>query len=74
MLRFARNQTKYDPHTSANARVIVPLLQGYEDAGDFTVGQRIKASIRGNFIFYSSVGVVGFVGVVVLIIMGRLKW
>ncbi|KAL3692946.1 hypothetical protein R1sor_006597 [Riccia sorocarpa] len=54
--------------------VLVPLLQGYEDAGDFTISKRLKTSVRGNLILYSSVGVVGFLGVCIMIYMNKLKW
>ncbi|KAL2634853.1 hypothetical protein R1flu_006332 [Riccia fluitans] len=54
--------------------VLVPLLQGYEDAGDFTISKRFKTSVRSNLILYSSVGVVGFLGVCIMIYMDKLKW
>ncbi|XP_078157297.1 LMBR1-like membrane protein [Carex rostrata] len=50
---------------------VVPLIQGYEDAGDFTVKERLKTSIHANLVFYSIVGSIGLVGLILLIIMQR---
>jgi hypothetical protein len=52
---------------------IVPTIQGYEDAGDFTVKERLKTSIRMNLLFYEIVGAIGFFGLVLLIIV-RHDW
>ncbi|BBN06055.1 hypothetical protein MPTK1_3g18010 [Marchantia polymorpha subsp. ruderalis] len=54
--------------------VLVPLLQGYEDAGDFTISKRLKTSVRSNLILYSAVGVVGFFGVCIMIYLNKLQW
>jgi hypothetical protein len=53
---------------------IVPLLQGYEDAGDFTVSKRLKTSAHQNLVFYSAVGFVGGIGVLIMIFMNKLHW
>eukprot|EP00897_Mesotaenium_endlicherianum_P005633 jgi/Mesen1/5098/ME000252S04208 len=53
---------------------IVPTLQGYEDAGDFTVRERLKTSVRQNLILYVSVGVIGLIGVIILLATGRMGW
>ncbi|KAG0604957.1 hypothetical protein M758_9G021800 [Ceratodon purpureus] len=53
---------------------IVPTLQGYEDAGDFTVSKRLKTSLHQNFILYAAVGIVGGVGVLIMIFMNKLHW
>nr|PNR62243.1 hypothetical protein PHYPA_000667 [Physcomitrium patens] len=53
---------------------VVPTLQGYEDAGDFTVSKRLKTSIHQNFSFYGAVGFVGSVGVLIMIFMNKLHW
>ncbi|KAJ4753293.1 hypothetical protein LUZ62_087698 [Rhynchospora pubera] len=50
---------------------VVPLIQGYEDAGDFTLKERLKTSIHANLVFYSIVGSIGLVGLILLIIMRR---
>ena len=50
---------------------MVPTIQCYEDAGDFTVTERLKTSIRENLIFYLSVGSIGLFGLILLIIMHR---
>ncbi|MCO5596987.1 hypothetical protein L7F22_051059 [Adiantum nelumboides] len=54
--------------------LIVPLLQGYEDAGDFTVTRRLKTSIHVNLVFYLSVGMVGLLGIAILLILHKLQW
>ncbi|KAI4296401.1 hypothetical protein L6164_036362 [Bauhinia variegata] len=46
---------------------VVPTIQGYEDAEDFTVKARLKTSIRGNLVFYLSIGVVALFGLILLI-------
>ncbi|XP_051117570.1 uncharacterized protein LOC127242177 isoform X2 [Andrographis paniculata] len=51
----------------------VPLLQGYEDAGDFTMQERLKTSVHVNLIFYSIVGAIGIFGLILLISM-RKNW
>ncbi|KAJ3695835.1 hypothetical protein LUZ60_001212 [Juncus effusus] len=48
---------------------VVPLIQGYEDAGDFTVKDRFRTSIHSNLLFYSIVGSIGLFGLILLIIM-----
>lgn len=50
----------------------MPLIQGFEDAGDFTVTERLKASIHINLLFYLIVGSVGLCGLILLIIMGKM--
>ncbi|PSS21491.1 LMBR1 domain-containing protein 2 A like [Actinidia chinensis var. chinensis] len=52
---------------------VVPLIQGFEDAGDFTVTERLKTSIHVNLVFYLIVGSVGLFGLVLLIVMSK-KW
>lgn len=49
----------------------MPTIQGYEDAGDFNRMGRLKASIHGNLIFYLSVGAIGLLGLILLVIMHR---
>lgn len=41
---------------------VLPIHQVYEDAGDFSVGARLKTSIRENLIFYAVIAVVGMLG------------
>ncbi|XP_039684719.1 LMBR1 domain-containing protein 2 homolog A isoform X2 [Medicago truncatula] len=50
---------------------VVPLIQGFEDAGDFTVSERLKTSIHVNLVFYLIVGSIGFFGLILLIMMHR---
>ena len=52
-------------------RAVVPTIQGYEDAGDFTVKERLKTSIHMNLLFYSIVGAIGLIGLILLLIMHR---
>ena len=53
------------------SRAVVPLIQGFEDAGDFSVTERLKTSVHVNLVFYSVVGSIGLVGLILLITMHR---
>ncbi|KAH9619308.1 hypothetical protein KSS87_008267 [Heliosperma pusillum] len=53
------------------SRAVVPLIQGYEDAGDFTVTERLKTSVHVNLVFYLIVGSIGLIGLILLITMRR---
>ncbi|MBA0561039.1 hypothetical protein Golob_017898, partial [Gossypium lobatum] len=44
---------------------------GFEDAGDFSVTERLKTSVHVNLVFYSVVGSIGLVGLILLITMNR---
>ncbi|KAG9141832.1 hypothetical protein Leryth_013951 [Lithospermum erythrorhizon] len=48
--------------------IVVPLIQGYEDAGDFTVVERLKTSVHVNLVFYLIVGAIGLIGLILLIV------
>ncbi|XP_072952925.1 uncharacterized protein [Typha angustifolia] len=50
---------------------VVPTIQGYEDAGDFTVKERLRTSIHLNLVFYTVVGSIGLFGLILLIVMHR---
>lgn len=52
-------------------RLVVPLIQGFEDAGDFSVVERLKTSIHENLVFYLIVGSIGLFGLILLISMGK---
>nr|XP_034891439.1 LMBR1 domain-containing protein 2 homolog A-like isoform X1 [Populus alba] len=54
-------------------RGAVPLIQGFEDAGDFTVMERLKTSVRANLIFYLIVGAIGLFGFILLIMMNKIR-
>ncbi|CAH9133589.1 unnamed protein product [Cuscuta epithymum] len=55
--------------------LVVPLIQGFEDAGDFSVVERLKTSVHVNLVFYLIVGSIGLFGLVLLIIMRlRRSW
>lgn len=49
--------------------IAVPLIQGFEDAGDFTVTERLKTSIHVNLVFYLIVGSIGLLGLILLVTM-----
>lgn len=51
--------------------VVAPTIQGYEDAGDFTVKERLKTSIHSNLIFYLCVGSIGLFGLTLMILLRR---
>ncbi|KAI3827855.1 hypothetical protein L1987_01942 [Smallanthus sonchifolius] len=48
---------------------VVPILQGFEDAGDFTVTERLKTSLHVNLLFYAIVGSVAVFGLILLIFL-----
>lgn len=50
---------------------VVPLIQGYEDAGDFTMTERLKTSVHVNLVFYLILGAVGLFGLILLVIMKK---
>ncbi|XP_021692708.2 uncharacterized protein LOC110673810 isoform X2 [Hevea brasiliensis] len=52
---------------------VVPLIQGFEDAGDFTVSERLKTSIHANLVFYLIVGSIGLFGLILLILMKKIS-
>ncbi|KAF9678899.1 hypothetical protein SADUNF_Sadunf07G0084100 [Salix dunnii] len=52
---------------------VVPLIQGFEDAGDFTVVERLKTSVRANLVFYLIVGAIGLFGIILLIVMHKIR-
>ncbi|KAL6558800.1 hypothetical protein OROMI_019150 [Orobanche minor] len=49
----------------------VPLIQGYEDAGDFTMVEKLKTSIHVNLVFYLVVGSIGLFGLILIITMHK---
>ncbi|KAG7535559.1 LMBR1-like membrane protein [Arabidopsis thaliana x Arabidopsis arenosa] len=50
---------------------VVPLIQGFEDAGDFTVSERLKTSVHVNLVFYLVLGFIGLLGLILLVMMHR---
>ncbi|KAF8012253.1 hypothetical protein BT93_I0398 [Corymbia citriodora subsp. variegata] len=52
---------------------VAPLIQGFEDAGDFTVKERFKTSLHVNLVFYLIVGSVGLIGLILLIMMHKIR-
>ncbi|KAM6563886.1 hypothetical protein CsatB_023884 [Cannabis sativa] len=50
---------------------VVPLIQGFEDAGDFTMKERLKTSVHVNLVFYLIVGLIGLFGLILLIMMHK---
>ncbi|KAL5067902.1 hypothetical protein RYX36_018789 [Vicia faba] len=53
--------------------ISLPLTtgMGFEDAGDFTVSERLKTSVHVNLVFYLIVGSIGLFGIILLIMMHR---
>ncbi|TYI37417.1 hypothetical protein ES332_A03G209700v1 [Gossypium tomentosum] len=51
--------------------VVVPTIQGYEDAGDYTVVERLKTSLHENLVYYLCVGSIGLVGLILFIIFSK---
>lgn len=49
----------------------MPTIQGYEDAGDFTVTERLKTSIQANLVFYLCLGAIGLFGLILLILLQK---
>ncbi|KAK1385940.1 LMBR1 domain-containing protein 2-like [Heracleum sosnowskyi] len=52
---------------------VVPIIQGYEDAGDFTLIERLKTSLHANLYFHMCVCSIALCGLVLLIIL-RANW
>lgn len=52
----------------------MPLIQGFEDAGDFTVPERLKTSLHVNFIFYLVVGSIGLFGLILVGVHFENNW
>ncbi|PRQ48587.1 putative LMBR1-like membrane protein [Rosa chinensis] len=50
---------------------VVPLIQGFEDAGDFTMTERLKTSVHVNLVFYLILGAIGVIGLILLIMMHK---
>ncbi|KAH6773243.1 LMBR1-like membrane protein [Perilla frutescens var. hirtella] len=50
---------------------VVPVIQGYEDAGDFTIRERLKTSAHVNLIYYVCVGSIALCGLILLIILHK---
>ncbi|KAK7319451.1 hypothetical protein RJT34_04172 [Clitoria ternatea] len=53
---------------------VIPTLQGYEDAGDFTVKARLRTSLHGNLVLYLCVGSVALFGLILLIALHKKFW
>lgn len=53
---------------------VVPTIQGYEDAGDFTVKARLRTSLHGNLVFYLCLGSVALFGLILLISLHKNYW
>lgn len=46
--------------------IVIPLFQGYVEAGDFTFFGRVRSSIKDNFLFYIIMGSLGFIGLLIV--------
>ena len=76
-MAFKDQKCKFSSYIYLNyvilSRVVVPLIQGFEDAGDFTISERLKTSVHVNLVFYLIVGSVGLFGLILLIMMHK-RW
>ncbi|CAI5517176.1 unnamed protein product [Closterium sp. Naga37s-1] len=54
--------------------VIIPIMQGYEDAGDFTAKERLRTSVRTNLMLIGIVGAVAVVGIIILLATKEMAW
>jgi hypothetical protein len=54
--------------TISHNRAIIPLLQAYANAGEFTVAAKFRYAISINLKFYLVYAVVAIIGLVYLII------
>ena len=50
----------------AFVRLVLPIMQTYMTAGDFTVGQRLKTSLKANAVAYLSLGLIAFILIIYL--------
>lgn len=55
------------------SRAVVPIIQGYEDAGDFTLTERLKTSLHANLFFHMCVASIALCGLILLFIL-RANW
>ncbi|MCQ2819944.1 MAG: LMBR1 domain-containing protein [archaeon] len=55
------------------AWILIPLLQGYEDSGEFTFKKRMKYSLKTNGYFYLIEFIIAIVAVVVIFIKSSLS-
>ena len=62
------------PCSPTALRLIIPIMQGYEDAGDFTARDRLRTSIRGNLMLIGIVGAIAVVGIAILLATGEMAW
>lgn len=51
----------------------MPIIQGYEDSGDFTLTERLKTSLHANLFFHMCVGSIALCGLILLFIL-RANW
>ncbi|KAG6406769.1 hypothetical protein SASPL_134379 [Salvia splendens] len=58
-------------HAISLSRAVAPVIQGYEDAGDFTIRDRLRTSVHVNLIYYLSVGSIALCGLVLLVVMHK---
>jgi hypothetical protein len=52
------------------AWIVLPLVQEYEEAGEFTPRARLLRSLKNNLIFYLVIIAVGLVGLIYLLVRG----
>jgi len=54
--------------------IVIPMLQGYYDAGDFTVRRRILSSLRFNLVLYGVAGLAALIFITYFAIKNELTW
>ena len=53
--------------------VVNPLHAGVVEASEFTLGGRLRASLRSNLVFYGAAGGLGLLGLLALLLSGRVS-
>jgi len=51
---------------------LLPLLQEYVDAGGFTIKEKLKRSLKVNFMIYGTMALFGIVFIFYLQVSGRI--
>ncbi|CDO97417.1 unnamed protein product [Coffea canephora] len=71
--RYVRFTVGYAWFCSLSIIILVPadIWAGYEDAGDFTVAERLKTSAHVNLVYYLCVGSIALCGVILLIVLHK---
>ncbi|KAK9808359.1 hypothetical protein WJX73_005749 [Symbiochloris irregularis] len=60
--------------TQALTWFTIPFLQAFLDSGDFTFLKRVRSSLKANLTYYLLIGSAGLVGILFLLLSGRLSF